>query len=115
MIRRHRLLFHVCAVLLATVAVLPTAFAHPTESTLRIATPLAEVHGTLLMPHIEAKLPCVVILGGTLSQDRDGRLFDKNAPPRDALKRLAEALDGGGYASFRYDRVGYGLSKPAAK
>lgn len=115
MIRCPYLTFYVCALLVATASALPKALAHPTESNLRIVTPLAEVHGTLLTPHIEEKLPCVVILGGTLSQDRDGRLFDKNAPPRDALKRLAEALDGGGYASFRYDRVGYGLSKPAAK
>jgi pimeloyl-ACP methyl ester carboxylesterase len=69
----------------------------------------------MLIPHIDRPVPAVVILGGTLSQDRSGRMFDPNAPPRDALLRLAEALQAGGYASLRYDRVGFGRSKPGPK
>ena len=90
------------------------AAAHPTETKFRLDAPCAEVHGTALIPHEHEAMPCVVILGGTLSQDRNGRMFDATAPPRDALLRLAEALQAGGYASVRYDRVGYGLSKPTA-
>ncbi len=89
--------------------------AHDTESPFRLDVPLAEIHGTELIPHIDEPVPCVVLIGGTLSQDRDGRLLDSKAPPRDALRRLAEAFQAGGYGSVRYDRVGYGRSKPRAK
>jgi len=102
-------------VLLLT-AFLPTvALAHDTESFIRLDLPQGEIHGTELIPHVDQPVPCVVIVGGTLSQDRDGRLFDPNAPPRDALRRVAEALQAGGYGSVRYDRVGYGRSKPGPK
>jgi pimeloyl-ACP methyl ester carboxylesterase len=47
-----------------------------------------------------------------LSHDRDGQLFRKGVPKRDALLRLAQALEAGGYASLRYDKVGHGASKP---
>ena len=53
----------------------------------------------------------MVILGGTLSQTRDGAVLEPGVPNRNALKRLAEALAGAGYASPRYDKVGYGKSK----
>lgn len=102
-------------IVIGLVLLAKTAAAHPTESTFRLDLPLGEVHGTILIPHIDRPMPCVVILGGTLSQDRDGRLFEGKAPPRDALKRLAEALQAGGYGSVRYDRVGFGRSKPGPK
>lgn len=86
--------------------------AHDTESLFRLDLPYGEIHGTELIPHIDEAIPCVVLLGGTLPADRDGRLLDVKAPPRDALRRLAEALQAGGYGSVRYDRVGYGRSKP---
>ena len=102
------------ALLLATF--LPVAaFAHDTESFIRLDLPQGEIHGTELIPHVDQPVPCIVIVGGTLSQDRDGRLFDSKAPPRDALRRLAEALQAGGFGSVRYDRVGYGRSKPGPK
>ena len=92
-----------------------SAIAHPTETTFRVDLPQAQVHGTVLIPHIHRPVPCVVILGGRLSRDRDGGLTGEGAPPRDALRRLAEALQAGGYGSLRFDRVGYGLSKPGEK
>jgi len=85
-----------------------------TEGAVSFSIPKAEVAATLLQPDATIKLPCVVILGGTLSQTRDGALTEKKAPPRNALKRLAEALAEAGYASLRFDRVGYGESKPRA-
>jgi len=92
---------------------LPAALrAHPTDREITINTPLAEISGTLLVPHAHDSIPCVVIIGGTMSHDRNGRLLGHHAPPRDALARLAEALAGGGYASLRYDQVGHGKSKP---
>jgi pimeloyl-ACP methyl ester carboxylesterase/quercetin dioxygenase-like cupin family protein len=56
-----------------------------------------------------------VIVGGTMSHTRDGGMIREGAPPRTALKRLAHALADNGYASLRFDRVGYGASKPTAK
>src|SRR5687767_6783976 len=92
-----------------------SAWAHPTESTFRVDLAQAQVNGTVLIPHIHRPVPCVVILGGKLSHDRDGGLSSESAPPRDALRRLAEALQAGGYGSVRFDQVGYGLSHPTGK
>lgn len=73
--------------------------------------PAAETSGTMVIPPSMGKVPCVVILGDSLSADRAGNLIGE-AAPRDALKKLADALTEAGYASLRYDRVGYGASKP---
>jgi pimeloyl-ACP methyl ester carboxylesterase/quercetin dioxygenase-like cupin family protein len=78
----------------------------------RIDTSKATVGATLLLPAGHERVPCVVIAPGSLSQDRDGGFHRAGVPPRDALKRLAEALAAGGYASLRYDKVGHGSSKP---
>jgi pimeloyl-ACP methyl ester carboxylesterase len=91
------------------------AEAHPTESAFRLNLPQGEVHGTVLIPHVDRRIPCVVLIGGSLSHDRNGRIFPAGAPPRDALQRLAEALQAGGYGSIRYDRIGYGQSKPGSE
>jgi fermentation-respiration switch protein FrsA (DUF1100 family)/quercetin dioxygenase-like cupin family protein len=72
----------------------------------------ASVGGTLLLPRTSHAFPCVVIVGGTLSQLRDGELLRRpNIPPRTALKRLAESLAAAGYGSFRYDQIGQGSSR----
>jgi pimeloyl-ACP methyl ester carboxylesterase/quercetin dioxygenase-like cupin family protein len=98
--------------LVACIGLRPSAcLAHPQEATVRVEDERFEVAGTLLDPHADEPVPCVIIVGGTMSQDRDGRLFREGVPPRDALKRLAEALLAGGYASFRYDPVGTGASR----
>lgn len=76
------------------------------------SSPHADVAGTLLVPTASPGSTCVVIIGGTLSDTRDGQTMTRATPPREALKRLAEALGVGGYASLRYDRVGYGGSRP---
>jgi pimeloyl-ACP methyl ester carboxylesterase/quercetin dioxygenase-like cupin family protein len=74
----------------------------------------ARIAATYVGPTYESDVPCVVIAGGTLSQTRDGGLVEGKAPARDALERLALALASEGYASVRFDRVGYGSSKPGA-
>ncbi len=109
--RSSAVFFAMVATLLATPAI---GSAHDRSEDLVIDTSSAAVEGTLSMPgHGDpATTPCVVIAGGTLSQGRDGHLFLDGAPRRDALKRLAEALAAGGYASLRYDKVGFGASKP---
>jgi pimeloyl-ACP methyl ester carboxylesterase/quercetin dioxygenase-like cupin family protein len=67
------------------------------------------------VPPSNRPVPCVVIVGGTLSHTRDGGFIRKGAPPRDALKRLAAALAEGGYASLRFDKPGHGRSKTTGK
>jgi len=74
----------------------------------------ATVGGTLLFPRAGGPVPCVVLVGGTLSRKRDGELDRPDVPRRSALKRLAEALAGAGYGSFRYDQVGHGASRAKA-
>ncbi len=52
-------------------------------------------------------VPGILIVGGSLSTDRDGRCADSTrprVPERTALKRLAHRLAEAGYASLRYDR-----------
>lgn len=89
-------------------------WAHPESEHVRIATPVAELAGTLLLVHSDRPVPCCVLVGGTLSQDRQGGFHRPGAPPRDALARWAEAFAAGGYASLRYDPPGRG-SRPTAE
>jgi hypothetical protein len=81
------------------------------SSALKLELRTATVGGTLLLPRENRPLPCVVLVGGTLSHLRDGELLRRpGIPQRTALKRLAESLAGAGYGSFRYDQVGQGES-----
>jgi hypothetical protein len=73
---------------------------------------IAKVGASVVMPAAGPNIPCVVIAGGSLSGDRNGRMQRAGVPARDALFRLAEALRASGYGSIRYDRVGVGASKP---
>jgi pimeloyl-ACP methyl ester carboxylesterase/quercetin dioxygenase-like cupin family protein len=84
------------------------------ETRITIEAPSATIGATIASPDADERVPCVVIAGGTLSQDRDGRMLRAGAPPRNALQRLAQALAAGGYASLRYDKVGVGESRAKA-
>ncbi len=88
-----------------------------TEQDVTFSCPVANGAGTLVFPAKKPDKPlaCVVIIGGTMSHTRDGAMVREGAPPRDALKRLAHALAEGNYASLRFDKVGFGTSKPTAK
>lgn len=93
------------------------SFAHEfTEKELVIPCDIAEIGATLTTPEHEGsgdghKHTCVVLVGGTLSQTRDGGFQREGAPKRDGIKRLAHALAVQGYSSIRYDKVGFGKSK----
>lgn len=105
---------HRYAVLLFAVTSL--AFASPDADSLVLTLEMntATVGGTLLLPRASRPVACVVIVGGTLSQLRDGELDREGVPRRTALKRLAESLAGAGYGSFRYDQIGHGSSRAKA-
>ena len=60
----------------------------PSAEEVEFSCPVAEVSGTLLTPGERVKVPCVVMLGGTMSHTRDGQLSRAGVPYRDALKRL---------------------------
>jgi pimeloyl-ACP methyl ester carboxylesterase/quercetin dioxygenase-like cupin family protein len=95
----------------------------PDEKEVTLSCSVAEVVGTLTLPNPEPTKeksasseparprPCVVIVGGTMSHTRDGEMVRRGVPKREALARLAHALAEKGYASLRYDKVGYGKSK----
>jgi len=72
----------------------------------RIDCGTAEVTGDLVIPPDVSQPPCLLIIGGSSSLDRNGNTLLPKAPPRDALTRLAQVLAAGGYASLRYDQVG---------
>ena len=97
---------------LFALAALASSNAESTDLTLDLST--AAVGGTLLMPRDNRPVPCVVIVGGTLSHLRNGEMERPDVPQRTALKRFAESLAGAGYGSFRYDQVGHGGSRPKA-
>ena len=53
---------------------------------------------------------CVILVGGTMSHDRDGRFLTKKNPGRDAIKQASDELVASGFATLRYDRPGFGKS-----
>ncbi len=80
----------------------------------RLDLSTATVGGTLLLPKDGKPYPCVVLVGGTLSQLRDGELERPGVPERKAMLRLAESLGIAGFGSFRFDQVGHGESRAKA-
>jgi hypothetical protein len=92
-----------------------SASSHDPESIdVKIASKGVTLAGTLLVPDDDAhgRFPCVVLAGGSLSHTRDGGFIDPQGKSirRDALKRLADRLAAGGYASLRWDKRGRGKS-----
>jgi dienelactone hydrolase len=77
------------------------------ESDVTIAADDGPLHGTLCQGQMNRRVPGAVIVGGTISHDRDGRCIDPSrgrVPARDALRRLAHELAAAGIATLRYDR-----------
>ncbi|HEX7154598.1 MAG TPA: alpha/beta fold hydrolase [Thermoanaerobaculia bacterium] len=84
----------------------------PVEQPIELGFGKTAVHGTLLVPAAEGKVPVAVIIAGSGPTDRDGNsaaLPGKN----DSLKMLAAGLAEQGIASLRYDKRGIGASKEA--
>lgn len=92
----------------------------PVERDVTFECEVASLAGTLTVPHDHAhepnpgKVPCVVLIGGTMSHTRDGGMDRPGAPPRTALRRLAHALADHGYASLRFDKPGHRDSRTKA-
>jgi len=94
-------------------AVLAAALAAaPAETPIDLTTPTGVIHGTLVLPSGDGKVPVVLIIAGSGPTDRDGNnplLPGKN----NAYKMLADALAADGIASLRYDKRGIGASRAA--
>lgn len=69
-----------------------SASADAVSAALKLDLSTATVGGTLLLPRANRPLPCVVIVGGTLSQLRDGELLRKPGIPQRRSRRLEKAL-----------------------
>lgn len=94
-----RLAVLVMASLLASSALAAT----PREVT--IVDGAVTLHGTLLLPDGEAKVPGVVIVAGSGATDRDGNSrLGTQTLKNDSLKLLAEQLAARGIASLRFDK-----------
>jgi pimeloyl-ACP methyl ester carboxylesterase len=92
------------------VAATPARFA---ESTHRIAVGDVELAGTLAVPRGAERPPAVLLIGGTLSDTRDGDMdpsWRPGVPPHGMYRRLAHGLAEAGIASIRFDRRGCGES-----
>lgn len=79
---------------------------HLVESDLTFTSEEAAIPATLCVPDSKPPYPGVLIVGGSLSSDRNGACVDEERPwipPRDALRRLAHRLSDEGFASLRYD------------
>jgi pimeloyl-ACP methyl ester carboxylesterase/quercetin dioxygenase-like cupin family protein len=96
--------------------------AHPAQATpvveelpARIVSDGTVLHGSWLFPDADSEVPCVILVGGTLSQTRDGG-FAGGGPAgaqRDALGRMARQLAAAGYATLRWDKRGHGETDAA--
>ena len=97
----------------ATVALLTAAAtlaATPREVT--VTDGPVTLHGTLLLPDGDAKVPGVVIVAGSGATDRDGNSrLGAETLHNDSLKLLAEGLATRGIASLRFDKRAIGASK----
>lgn len=78
-----------CMTLLLTCVANPS-FGHEfDEREITFSCDISEIGGTLTTPALKGndKAVCVVIVGGTLSHTRDGKMIRDGAPNRDAISR----------------------------
>jgi alpha-beta hydrolase superfamily lysophospholipase len=76
-----------------------------------LTTATGELHGTLLLPKTEQKVPVVLLIAGSGPTDRNGN--NPEGGNNDSLKLLAQTLAKNGIASLRYDKRGIAASRPA--
>lgn len=84
------------------------------EQPIELTTPSGTLKGTLAIPAGASKVPVVLIIAGSGPTDRNGN--STQLPGRnDSLKKLAEALEGQGLATLRYDKRGIADSAAAGR
>lgn len=80
-------------------------------SPVTLETTTGTLHGTLLVPAAQKKMPLIILIAGSGPTDRNG---NSASGKNNALQFLAEALANNGIATLRYDKRGVAESKPAA-
>ncbi|HEU0235160.1 MAG TPA: alpha/beta fold hydrolase [Candidatus Limnocylindrales bacterium] len=88
------------------------------ETTWHVPVDGTRLAGTLSAPADSAAAPAVLLIGGTLSDTRDGDVDPRTrpgVPPHGMYRRLAHALARAGLASFRFDRRGSGENEPGPR
>jgi len=89
----------------------PLAFAQTIlNRSVELDTPSGTLHGSLMLPKSDQRLPVALLIAGSGPTDRNG-----NNPQmrNDSLKRLAQVLARNGIASLRYDKRGIAASQPS--
>ncbi|GLK89548.1 alpha/beta hydrolase [Pseudomonas turukhanskensis] len=76
-----------------------------------LTTATGALHGTLLVPKTDKKVPVVLLIAGSGPTDRNGN--NPEGGNNDSLKLLAQTLAKNGIASVRYDKRGIAASRPA--
>jgi pimeloyl-ACP methyl ester carboxylesterase len=100
--------------LLATLFLLASPFAvlAQSEAPIVLTTATGNIEGTLMLPAGSAPVPAVLIIAGSGPTTRDGNI--QGAPGKnESLKMVAQALQGAGIASVRFDKRGIGASAAA--
>lgn len=88
------------------------------ETTQQVPVDGTRLAGTLAMPDRSVRAPAVLLIGGTLSDTRDGDVDPRTrpgVPSHGMYRRLAHALARDGLASFRFDRRGSGENEPGPR
>lgn len=99
---------------LVAAATLGTAVHAATPREVTVVDGAVTLHGTLLLPDGDAKVPGVVIVAGSGATDRDGNSrLGAETLKNDSLKLLADGLAARGIASLRFDKRAIGASKVA--
>jgi len=106
-------------VVLIVVCQISIAYSHNTaknftEKALTLKTPEGILYGTLLTPKSSKKPPLVIFITGSIGTDRNGNM-ENNPDKNNWVAYLADSLAQKGIASFRYDKIGTGISKITKK
>jgi len=77
-----------------------------------------ELEGALRLPdRAEAPVPSVLLIHGSLEHDRDGNLLqtrdNREVPPKNFFREISSRFCSSGYATFSWDRRGFGKSSGA--
>ncbi|MDP2181759.1 MAG: alpha/beta fold hydrolase [Actinomycetota bacterium] len=86
------------------------------ERVITFASGELTLEGVLRVPeHADGPTPCVLLIHGSMEQDRDGNMLParhgrREVPARNFFVHIASRLCSAGYATFSYDRRGFGAS-----
>lgn len=84
------------------------------ERSLRFESPNGPLTGVLRYPDADFKVPGILMVHGSIEQDRDGNLLHvrngKKVPPRPFFLEISKRICPEGFATFSWDKRGFGES-----